>query len=179
MRAIILAHLLRGAHELDMAGWDIDFAVDERDEDLARGCFRVLRRTCARYYVDFSYYLEKRGDGRIRFVLVFDGRPFNVGLAAAEFAYEMRAVSTLQQGRRRKRVPLRLMRDVAWTGSDLTLEEQIEKQKVPLEVKDRVIALIESYETSFASFRRGELAAPDFVEVQHSLLVNLALELEP
>jgi len=161
-----------------MAGWDFDFSVDERDEQLARGCFRILRRTCARFYVEFSYYLEMRQRGRMTFILVFDGRPFNVGLAAGEFAYEMRAVSTFLQGRRQQRLPLRLLRDVAWTGSDLPLEEQIDKRRIPLDKRDAVIKLLEDYETSLASFSRGELGAADFVEAQHSLFINLTLELE-
>jgi hypothetical protein len=161
-----------------MAGWDLDFSVDERDEHLARGCFRILRRTCARYYVEFSYYLEAKQRGRLSFVLVFDGRPFNVGLAAGEFAYEMRAVSTFLRGRRQQRMPLRLLRDVAWTGSDLAIEEQIDGGKVPTDKRNQVVRLLQDYETSLASFSRGELGAADFVEAQHSLFVNLVLGLE-
>jgi hypothetical protein len=128
-----------------MAGWDFDFSVDERDEQLARGCFRILRRTCARFYVEFSYYLEMRQRGRMTFILVFDGRPFNVGLAAGEFAYEMRAVSTFLQGRRQQRLPLRLLRDVAWTGSDLPLEEQIDILRIPSDKRGPVVKEVRSF----------------------------------
>jgi hypothetical protein len=38
--------------------------------------------------------------------------------------------------------------------------------------------LLEDYETSLASFSRGELGAADFVEAQHSLFINLTLKLE-
>lgn len=63
-----------------MAGWDLDFDVAAEDERLARDCFRILRRTCARFYLNFSYHLERRRHQRILFVLVFDGRPPQLGL---------------------------------------------------------------------------------------------------
>lgn len=58
-----------------MASWDLHFDVALDDEQLARDCFRVLRRTCARFNLEFSYREQRRGYRRVVFLLVFDGRP--------------------------------------------------------------------------------------------------------
>lgn len=91
-----------------MAGWDFHFDIALDDVDLARDCFRILRRTCGRHYLGFDYYEHSRNNGRVRFILGFDGNPTNLGLASADFAFEMRAVSMVQRHARRKRLPLRL-----------------------------------------------------------------------
>jgi len=55
-----------------VARWDLDFDVALDDEQLARDCFRILRRTRVRFYLDFSYYEQRRNQQRIVFVLGFD-----------------------------------------------------------------------------------------------------------
>jgi hypothetical protein len=52
-----------------MAGWDLGFDVALNDEQLALDCFRILRRTCARFYLDFSYNKRRRHRQRIVFIL--------------------------------------------------------------------------------------------------------------
>ena len=91
---------------------------------IASDCFRILRRTCARHYLQFTYYEERRNDSRVNYVLVFDGRPPQLGLASADFALEMRAVSMLQRHPRRRRATattssrtLRTVRSTARIGS--------------------------------------------------------------
>jgi hypothetical protein len=81
-----------------VAGWDLEFDVALKDVDLASDCFRILRRTCARHYLQFTYHKERRNESRVNYVLVFDGRPPQLGLASADFALEMRAVSICSSG---------------------------------------------------------------------------------
>jgi hypothetical protein len=45
-----------------MAGWDMAFDLAIDDVAPARGCFGVMRRTCARYFLEFTYYEEKRNE---------------------------------------------------------------------------------------------------------------------
>ena len=52
-----------------MAGWDLEFDVALKDVDLASDCFRILRRTCARHCLQFTYYEERRNDSRVNYVL--------------------------------------------------------------------------------------------------------------
>lgn len=132
-----------------MAGWDLDFDVARDDEPLARDCFRVLRRTCARFHLKFSYYEERRDGRRIVFVLVFDGKPSQLGLASADFVLEMRAVSLLQR----------------------------HSDRVPAAKRDVVVGHLTEYALAWGAWLRGELSPPDYLEAQHSLLTNLALDL--
>jgi hypothetical protein len=108
-----------------VAGWDLDFDVALDDEQLARACFRILRRTCARFYLDFSYYEQRRNQQRIVFVLIFDGRPPQLGLASADFALEMRAVCMFQRTPRKRRLPLRLAHWITYSGSEEPLRLQL------------------------------------------------------
>lgn len=161
-----------------MAGWDYPFDVDFRDEDLARGCFRILRRTAARHYVEFSYYESRRKNGRVHFTLAFDCRPFMLSLAMGDFSLEMRAVSLIQTERRKKRLPLRLLGDIMWTSAEEPIAEQLSSQ-VPSEKHERVIRYLREYSLTLASYWRREISAADVVEAQHSLVTYLALDLAP
>jgi hypothetical protein len=160
-----------------VAGWDFDFDVALDDERLARDCFRILRRTCARFYLDCSYYEERRNARRVVFILVFDGRPAQLGLASADFVLEMRAVATLQRHPRKRRVPLRLAQWVTYSGSDEPLRLQPVSDRVPAAKRETVVQHLTEYALAWGAWRRDELSPPDYLEAQHSLLTNLALDL--
>lgn len=160
-----------------MAGWDLDFDAALDDEHLARDCFRILRRTCARFYLDFCYYEQRRNQQRIVFILLFDGSPTQLGLAAADFILEMRAVSMLQPTRRKRRLPLRLAHWITYSGSDEPLRLQPPSDRVPEAKREIVTRHLTEYALAWGAWRRGELPPPDFLEAQHSLLTNLALAL--
>ncbi len=160
-----------------MAGWDLDFDVALEDIDLARDCFRILRRTCARHHLGFTYYEERRNDSRVHYMLVFDGRPPQLGLASADFALEMRAVSMLQRHPRRRQLPLRLLQWVTYSGSEEPLRLQPPSDRVPENKRDIVVRHLTEYALAWGAWRRGELSPPDYLEAQHSLLTNLALDL--
>lgn len=155
----------------------MEFDVAHEDEQLARDCFRILRRTCARHYIDFTYYLDRRRGRRTFFMLVFAGRPPQLGLASADFVLEMRAVSMLQRSRREKELPLRLAHWVTYSGSDEPLRLQPVSDRVPEEKREAVVRHVTEYALAWGAWRRNELPAPDFLEAQHSLLTNLALDL--
>lgn len=160
-----------------MAGWDLEFDVAPDDEQLSRDCFRILRRTCARFYLDFSYYLDRRTTKRIFFVLVFEGRPPQLGLASADFALEMRAVAMLQRTDRRRALPLRLAHWITYSGSEEPLRLQPTSDRVPDSKQETVVRHLTEYALAWGSWRRNELSPPDYLEAQHSLLSNLALDL--
>jgi hypothetical protein len=158
-------------------GWDLDFDVALDDEQLARDCFRILRRTCARFHLDFSYYEQRRNQQRIVFILVFDGRPPQLGLASADFVLEMRAVSMLQRTRRKRRLPLRLAHWITYSGSEEPLRLQPHSDRVPEAKREIVVRHLTEYALAWGAWRRNELSPTDFLEAQHSLLMNLALDL--
>jgi hypothetical protein len=160
-----------------VAGWDLDFDVALNDEPLARDCFRVLRRTCARFYLGFSYYEERRDQRKVVFVLVFNGQPPQLGLASADFVLEMRAVSLLQRHPRKQRLPLRLAHWVTYSGSEEPLRLQPVSDRVPEAKRQAVIQHLTEYALAWGAWRRGELSPPDYLEAQHSLLTNLALDI--
>lgn len=160
-----------------MAGWDLDFDVAQDDERLARLCFRILRRTCARHYIVFSYYEDRQSAKRITFVLVFNGRPHQLGLASADFALEMRAVSMVQNGRRQRELPVRLAHWVTYSGSEDPIRLQPLSTRVPADRHASVVKHLEEYALAWGAWSRGELPAPDFLEAQHTLLIYLALDL--
>lgn len=160
-----------------MAGWDLDFDVALDDIDLARDCFRILRRTCARHHLQFTYYEERRNEQRVRYTLVFDGRPPQLGLASGEFALEMRAASALQRHPRRRHLPLRLLQWVTYSGSEEPLRLQPPSDRVPKDKREIVVRHLEEYALAWGAWRRGELSPPDYLEAQHSLLMNFALDL--
>jgi hypothetical protein len=160
-----------------VAGWDLDFDVARDDEPLARDCFRVLRHTCARFHLKFSYYEERRDGRRIVFVLVFDGKPSQLGLASADFVLEMRAVSLLQRHPRKRKLPLRLAHWVTYSGSEEPLRLQPVSDRVPAAKRDVVVGHLTEYALAWGAWLRGELSPPDYLEAQHSLLTNLALDL--
>lgn len=162
-----------------MAGWDYPFDVDRRDVVLARACFRVLRRTAARHYVEFSYYKDQADSSRVAFLLAFNCRPFMLNLAMGDFALEMRAISLIQQGERRKRLPLRLLREILWTSSEQPLIEQVDPDLVSPTQAQQVCDYIEEYALGYASYLRGESSASDFLEAQHSLVLRLGIALAP
>jgi hypothetical protein len=60
------------------------------DEHLARQCFRVVRRTCARYHVRIRYYEKHRTTARTQYILQFTGRPHMLGAAARDLFLELR-----------------------------------------------------------------------------------------
>ena len=157
-----------------MAGWDHYFDVDLRDVDLFRNCMRIFRRTCARHYVEMDYHRARAlSSGRLRYLIGYNLSSVNLGVACGEFVYEMRALSVLESHPRRKRLPLRLLRDVAYSAV-YTLEEQVgggEIEEPSTELKE----LLESFQSSFWSWRTGVLPAPEFLEAQHGLVTNLAL----
>jgi hypothetical protein len=159
-----------------MAGWDLPFDVAGEDEALARDCFRILRRTCARHYINFRYYAE-RGGHRTRFILVFDGRPHQLGLASADLALEMFAVSMLQRHPRQKRLPLRLLTDVTYSGSEDPIRLQPQSDRVPPNKAGRIAGFLEEYALAWGAWSRGHLPPADFLDAQHSLLTNLAVNL--
>lgn len=164
-----------------MAGWDHDFEVDERDVDLFRTCLRIWRRTCARYYIEFTYYKERRLDGtrpRRRYVLVYNLHSTNAPLAVEEFAIEMRAISTAQAGdRRRRRLPLRLLRDVAWVNTPEPVNDQIDTERVHPSVRTDVVESLERFQEAYSAYRRAQMSAAAFLEAQHSLVVDLGLSI--
>ncbi len=160
-----------------MAGWDLTFDVARGDESLARDCFRVLRRTCARFSLNFSYREARRDTKRTFFVLVFAGRPHQLGLASTEFILEMQAVALLQRHPRKRKLPLRLAHWVTYSGSDEPLRLQPVSDRVPEHKRDAVVRHLTEYALAWGAWVRAELSPPDFLEAQHSLLTNLALEL--
>jgi hypothetical protein len=160
-----------------VAGWYLDFDVAAEDAELARDCFRILRRTCARYYLRFSYHEERRSDRRVYYMLLFDGRPPQLGLAAADFALEMHAVSTLQRQARRRQLPLRLLHWVTYSGSEDPIRLQPPSDRVPDEKREVVSQHLEEYALAWGAWRRDEFSPTDYLEAQHSLLTNLALDL--
>jgi len=127
----------------------------------------------------FSYYEHSRKNNRVRFILVFDGRPPNLGLASADFAFEMRAVSMIQHHPRHKRLPLRLLAWVTYSGSEEPLRLQPPSDRVAEDKREIVVKHLEEYALAWGAWRRGELSPPDYLEAQHSLLTNLALDLAP
>ena len=160
-----------------MAGWDLDFDVALDDEQLARDCFRILRRTCARFFLDFVYYEERRSDKRVSFVLVFAGRPPQLGLASADFVLEMRAVAMLQRHPRRTRLPLRLAHWITYSGSEEPIRFQPPSERVSEAKRQAVVRNLTEYALAWGAWRRAELSPPEYLEAQHSLLTNLALDL--
>lgn len=164
-----------------MSGWDHEFEVDERDVELLRDCLRVLRRTCARHRIDFTYYASRSRAprGRACFVLVYDLQSADAPLMAAEFIIEMRAVSTVQHGRRQRDLPLRLMRDVVWVNTPEPVADQIDPGLVPEPARHDAARILERYQAAASSYGRGELPAPDMLDAQHSLVTDLALLLAP
>ena len=155
------------------------FDVAADDVELAKQCFRILRRSCARHHVGFSYYEDCRRGKRVEYMLVFDARPPSLGLAAADFALEMHAVALLQNERRRKQLPLRLLYWVTYSGSEEPLRLQTTSNRVPAGKRDQVIKHLEEYALAWGSWRRGELPPADYLEAQHSLITNLAIDLVP
>lgn len=161
----------------EVAGWDLTFDVAHDDESLARDCFRVLRRTCARFSLSFSYGTVRRGARRTLFRLAFGGRPYQLGLASTEFSLEMQAVALLQRHSRKRKVPLRLAHWVTYSGSEEPLRLQPVTDRVPEHKRDVVVQHLTQYALAWGAWVRAELSPPDFLEAQHSLLTNLALEL--
>jgi hypothetical protein len=150
------------------------FDAATADEAFARQCFRVLRRTCGRYFVAFTYYTESRSDTHVNFVLVFDGHPSQLGLASADFALEMRAVALVEPDVRRKRLALRLLHWITFSGSDALLIIP-DGSSVPAGQRALVLQHITEYVLAWGAWRRNHLQAPDFLEAMHSFITNLAL----
>jgi hypothetical protein len=128
------------------------------DDKLARDCFRILRRTCARFYLNFSYYEERRGARRITSVLVFSGRPPQLGLASADFVLEMRAVSMLQRHPRKRKLPMRLAHWVTYSGSEEPLRFQPVSERVPVGQRSSVVRHLGEYALAWGAWRQGELS---------------------
>lgn len=165
-----------------MAGWDHEFDVDVRDDAVAKHCFRIWRRTCARYRIEFSYYRERTTSGRRPrhwYVLLYNLSSFNAPLAVEEFAIEMRAVATMYSGQpRQRRLPLRLLRDVAYVNSPLPVEETL-NERVPADARDRLVSMLESHRSVVSAYHRGLISPSEYLEAQHTLVIDLALALVP
>ena len=110
-------------------------------------------------------------------MLVFDGRPAQLGLASADFVLEMRAVATIQRHPRKRGLPLRLAHWVTYSGSDEPLRLQPVSDRVAEAKRDAVVRHLTEYSLAWGAWRRNELSPPDYLEAQHSLLTNLALDL--
>jgi len=150
------------------------FDVATADEAFARQCLRVLRRTCGRYFVTFTYYTQSRSDTRVNLMLVFDGRPPQLGIASADFALEMRAVALVEPDARRKHLALRLLHWITFSGSDELLIIP-DGSTVPAGRRAQVLQHITEYVLAWGAWRRNQLPAPDFLDAMHSLVTNLAL----
>ncbi|HEY3956912.1 MAG TPA: hypothetical protein VGM53_26375 [Streptosporangiaceae bacterium] len=111
------------------------------------------------------------------FTLDFDGSPPQLGLASADFVLEMHAVSMLQRTRRKQRLPLRLAHWITYSGSDEPLRLQPPADRVPEGRREIVVRHLTEYALAWGAWRRDELSPPDFLEAQHSLLTNPALDL--
>lgn len=109
---------------------------------------------------------------------MYDLRSMNLPPAVAEFAIEMRALSVLERAPRRKRVPLRLLRDVAWHATTSASEQLWHSDLVPDALADTVGGLLTGFERAWHSWHIGSLSDGDFLEAQHSLITNLALTLD-
>lgn len=112
-------------------------------------------------------------------MLQYDLRSADAPLMAAEFIVEMRAISTVQHGRRRRELPLRLMRDVVWVNTPESVADQIDPALVPEPARHDAARILERYQAAAASYGRSELPAPDMLDAQHSLVTDLALLLGP
>lgn len=111
---------------------------------------------------------------RRRYVLVYDLHSTNAPLAVEEFAIEMRAISTAQGGdRRRRRLPLRLLRDVAWVNTPEPVNEQIDAYRFHSSVRTAVVESLERFQEAYSAYRRAQLSAAAFLEAQHSLIIDL------
>jgi hypothetical protein len=108
---------------------------------------------------------------------VFDGRPPQLGLASADFVLEMGAVSMAQHHRRKQKLPLRLAHWVTYSGSEEPLRLQSTSDRVPEEKREIVVKHLTEYALAWGAWLRNELSPPDYLEAQHSLLTNLALDL--
>jgi hypothetical protein len=89
----------------------------------------------------------------------------------------MRAVSMLERHPRRRRLPLRLLQWVTYSGSEEPLRLQPPSDRVPEDKRDIVVRHLTEYALAWGAWRRGELSLPDYLDAQHSLLTNLALDL--
>lgn len=163
-----------------MAGWDHEFDVDPRDIELARDCFRVWRRTCARYFVEFTYRRASvLPSGRVRYLLAYDARTVAVPPAVAEFAVEMRAVSMVQPVVRRKRLPLRLLREIARVNLPSSVDDELDHALVPDPVRLQVRTLLTNARSALLAFDRGEMPPADILDTLHSSVLNLSLLIAP
>ncbi len=165
-----------------MAGWDQAFQIDPGDVEVFRSCMRVWRRTCARHYVEMTY--QKSRDlrsGRLEYSISYNLRSINIGPAAGEFLVEMRAVSSVLQGPRQKALPLRLAREIArvncWTIRQQADEgwTSSEFESLDGEDQERVLLVMEDFQAAFWSWRCSLVSPADFLEAQHSLVVELGL----
>jgi hypothetical protein len=100
-----------------------------------------------------------------------------LGLASADFVLEMRAVSMVQQHPRKRKLPLRLAHWVTYSGSEKPLRLQPVSDRVPEAKREAVVRHLTEYALAWGAWRRNELSPPEYLEAQHSLLTNLALDL--
>ena len=160
-----------------MAGWQLDFDVDRRDTKLARDCFKIWRRTCARHSVEMTYKTVELTATRHRFRLTYNLCSRNLPPAAAEFIIEMRAVSTLYRGERQRRVPLRLMREVVWNAITPIQQQLEEAGQVDMKMIPKVTKTLENLESAVLSFISKERSAADFLETLHTTVISLGVDL--
>ena len=97
----------------------------------------------------------------------------------SEFIIEMRAVSTIQKTRRRRHLPLRLLREVVWNATNPLRQQIDEAGIVPEDRREEVVELLHDLEAALLAYRRGGLGAADFLETQHSVVTALGLKLAP
>lgn len=159
-----------------MAGWEHHFDIDKRDTRLLTDCLRLLRRTCARHYVEMEYYRDGAiSRHRDRYVIGYNLNSTSLGIAADDFLTEMRAISVLQQHPRQTRLPLRLARDVAYSAV-WTLEHQIEAGEIA-DLSPSIQELLEDLQTSYWIWRVGITPDHEFLEALHTFVIHLALEI--
>jgi hypothetical protein len=161
-----------------VAGFDQHFKVRSDDAKVALACLKVWKHTCARHSVELELRRKRRSEERhVTYELIYNLSSPNIHPALNELILEMRAISAVQQGKRARRVPLRLMRDTILLAI-FPIEEQLEESSlVPNEKRQAVTKLLQDYELTLAAFRKRSIAPADFLEAQHSLANTLALNL--
>jgi len=102
-----------------------------------------------------------------------------LGAAARDLFLELRAVSLVQDERRKKRLPLRLLEWLVVSGSDLSFDEQIDFALVTEAARPSVVKALTDYAHAEGLYLSRELPAPEFLEAQHSLITSLCLALAP
>ena len=67
------------------------------------------------------------------------------------------------------------LRDIAWFCTPDSVGDQLDPDRVPQTIRDSVEQVLLRYQTAYSAYQRNEMEAADFLESQHSLVINLAL----